>query len=95
MACKSELSSTREERYNKRVKSDSDCFKIVSCEDGDCVLNQVVVVSVKSIGFSYDEIVQAKDDIEHMFEVSENTVLDIIFTWINLKYFQLKEIDIN
>lgn len=31
------------ERYNEKVKSDSDCFEIVQCDDGDCVLNELVV----------------------------------------------------
>lgn len=176
-ACKGKQSSAREERYNKRVKSDSDCFEIVSCDDGDCVQNEVVVESVKEevsvdcesdeidengqcdqsvqcdfdkstrssiekvqnnpkmvkyyTGFeNYDHFMmffqilgpaahdlnfkcnllspqdqlflvmmklrQAKDDIElsYMFEVSESTVSNIIVTWINFMYFQLKELDI-
>lgn len=32
------------EIYNEILKSDSDCIEIVQCgDDGDCVLNEVVV----------------------------------------------------
>ncbi|XP_061196676.1 uncharacterized protein LOC133204949 [Saccostrea echinata] len=39
---------------------------------------------------------QAKEDIElsYLFQVSESTVSNIIVTWINFMYFQLKEINI-
>lgn len=52
-------SSEREERYNNRVKSDSDCFEIISCDDGAGVLNEVVMESVKekvSVDCGSDEI---------------------------------------
>ena len=39
---------------------------------------------------------QAKEDIElsYLFQVSESTVSNIIVTWINFMYFQLKELNI-
>lgn len=52
-------SSEREERYNNRGKSDSDCVEIVSCDDGAGVLNEVVMESVKekvSVDCGSDEI---------------------------------------
>ncbi|XP_062585854.1 uncharacterized protein LOC134247520 [Saccostrea cucullata] len=138
-ACKNELPSTREQRYSKRVKCDTDqsenvfsseCVVNENVPSSECVVNEVVVESTQEVSVDCDsecyrpkilgpaahdlnlksnflspqdqlflvmmKLRQAKEDIElsYLFQVSESTVSNIIGTWINFMYYQLKELNI-